>query len=133
MGKTITVETMMEAKRRVEAQLGKTFPALENRDVMELGVPFSLGEQPGGIGAPGTLYGLRIVRMREGLWVRRSWRERLFSRPWRPRTRMKWVGDLCCPPRGMFYKVGNTLYCSETTERDLTDMIEASRKKREGS
>jgi hypothetical protein len=57
-----------------------------------------------------TFAGFRIIVERPR-WCRRTWRERLFSWPWRPRQGMKQVG----PRLGATecYCIGDTLVMGE--------------------
>ncbi len=56
-----------------------------------------------------TLFGLKInpdINISDYRTVKRTWKERLFTRPWRPHISRKSVYD------PLIYKVEDALYCS---------------------
>jgi hypothetical protein len=80
---------------------------------------------------PSTFTGLRIVETEmltepgEPIDVRRTWRERLFSRPWRPlRATKLFVPQV---PMKTAMRVGNTLYMHPVTARAMRQMLKENR------
>jgi hypothetical protein len=65
---------------------------------------------------PPTFGGLRVIVDRRR-WQRRTWRERFFTRPWRPWQGMKQVGPLLGPNQA--YRIGNTLVMGEAAYDQL--------------
>lgn len=55
--------------------------------------------------------------------VRRSWRERLFTRPWRPRVRSKIVMVMTTVPDDTIYQRGNIYLMHPTTLQKLTAVL----------
>jgi hypothetical protein len=51
--------------------------------------------------------------------VARSWRERLFTRPWRPLETAKVVVIPAAVPTGECYRIGDALHCGEQFYEEL--------------
>lgn len=61
--------------------------------------------------------GLRVVVHPDGHWRKRTWRDRLFSWPWRPWRKEDWVPSLI--DAGSSYVTEDTLHITETGWRHL--------------
>lgn len=49
----------------------------------------------------------------------RSWKERLFTLPWNPRQKNKWVDNPIAPPDGRVLDCGEKIICNERTFDNL--------------
>ncbi len=64
---------------------------------------------------PGTYAGLKLIIVPYTTTIPRTWRERLFSWPWRPMQTEKVIENVACPDDGESIQMGNTLFCSPKT------------------
>lgn len=62
-----------------------------------------------------TSFGIKLVVVPSSFMVRRSWRERLFSRPWRPRQAFTAKPNPAAPPDGQLIRFGDTYHGTEAT------------------
>lgn len=58
--------------------------------------------------------------------VKRTWRERLFSRPWRPLQTHNYIQTYDPDPN--FYDIGGVMFCHPVLLDKLVTAIEASKK-----
>lgn len=56
-----------------------------------------------------TYCGLEVTILPETVRVRRSWRERLLTLPWKPWIKTREVHNEMCPPRGEVWQVRGDL------------------------
>lgn len=81
-------------------------------------------------------YGIKIVRMQEFLYRKRTWVQRLFSWPWRPWVRLEQYENPLLPEKGVGFKIGDTFYMRESDaiqiERNLNDHIQGRSREVEG-
>lgn len=68
----------------------------------------------------GTFSGMRIYVSRPvSVTIRRTWKERLFSRPWRPFTTTKVIIQPATIPANECYQFGNDLHCGDRFYENL--------------
>lgn len=61
---------------------------------------------------PLNMLGMPVIVMRDtSTTVRRTWRERLFTRPWRPFLKWRVVVSPSPVPRDKCYQMGGKFYC----------------------
>ena len=74
----------------------------------------------------GMYAGLKIVVVRPNrIWVKRSWRDRLFNTTfgWRPFAKYELVDGPAIVPSDKCYQNGSTLYCGEQFYQELKKTI----------
>ena len=59
--------------------------------------------------------GLRVHVVPKTVSVERTIRERLFSLPWRPMLKTKYVDNPAAPDAGQVHKIGSDIYCTQET------------------
>ncbi|MCC4240355.1 hypothetical protein [Thalassospira povalilytica] len=59
--------------------------------------------------------GLRVHVVPKTVSVERSIRERLFSLPWRPMLKTKFVQNPAAPGAGRVHQIGLDIYCTQET------------------
>lgn len=73
----------------------------------------------------GNLYGLKLIEIPGTLRIKRSWKTRLFSRPWRPFEKISIQPNPGCPPLGEYYKTPDSIMASAATIRQIRDAVNA--------
>lgn len=67
-----------------------------------------------------TFHGIKIRTVPDVWRQRRTWKERLFTRPWQPLLKEKLVVNPNCPPDGQFIVLEHDfMLCNERTYREL--------------
>ena len=59
--------------------------------------------------------GAKLFRVPGAIVVKRTWRERLFSRPWRPLQKTKTVANPSCPHDGEIIHFQGSFYANAAT------------------
>jgi hypothetical protein len=68
-------------------------------------------------------FGMKVVVEDSVTAVKRSWKERLFTRPWRPFVKVNYVPQLA---NGEAYKFGNTIVMNSWTRNALLEQVSKS-------
>ena len=67
--------------------------------------------------------GKNVVVLPDMVKITRTWKERLFTLPWRPLQKTKWVANNKLPNEGDVYMSDNVIYCSERTYNKLQELM----------
>lgn len=67
------------------------------------------------------MHGLKVIIVPEGWNSPRTWRERLFTRPWRPWQKTKWLPNPARIEGDQVYKVGDIIYANQRQARIIAD------------
>ena len=89
---------------------------------------FNMGYRERFANAPGMYNGLKVFVNDHliGEYVKRTWKERLFSRPWKPCVKTKWnqnSGEKVIKD-GQFLKFKDELHCNSVTLKALNEAID---------
>ena len=71
--------------------------------------------------------GAKLFRVPSAIVVKRTWRERLFSRPWRPRRTTKTVPNPSCPHDGEIVHFQGSFYANAATYNRVVVELAAPR------
>lgn len=72
--------------------------------------------------------GFKIVVLPDTVEVRRGWKERFFSLPWRPFTAIQTISNINVPAPGKVFQMGDTLYGVKDTFDTLKKNLEVENK-----
>ena len=70
--------------------------------------------------------GAKLFRVPGVIVVKRTWRERLFSRPWRPWRKTKTVANPSCPHDGEIIHFQGSFYANAATFNHVAVELAAS-------
>lgn len=76
-----------------------------------------------GYSRPQVYGGVKITIIPSTIEVNRSWSERLFSWPWRPKQKTKWIDNIAAPDDGEFFQVGDVFWCNERTAAEYRQAV----------
>lgn len=63
-------------------------------------------------GALAQTGGMKLIEIDPAVQVRRTWKERLLSWPWRPWVKLKWILNPSYPKRGTYFMINkDTIVC----------------------
>lgn len=69
----------------------------------------------------GSTGGMPVAFVNESRWIRRTWRERLFTRPWHPLEAGWWTAPIL--EEGEVYRMGDMLLMRRATFEELQRSI----------
>ena len=67
--------------------------------------------------------GIRLFIIDEVLKETRGWIERLFTLPWRPLQKIKYVPNPAYPENGEIYTKGQDIYCNHAQAQELRKIL----------